>query len=298
MIRRPPRSTLFPYTTLFRSLIMKPIFNAAKEGPRRRIVFAEGEDERMLRAAQVVVDEGLARLIRVGSPSVVERRIERHGLRVRPGTDFELVNPESDPRYRDYWTEYHRLTERRGVSQQYAQMEMRRRHTLIGVMMIHRGEAEGMICGTFGTYASHLQYVDQVIGRRPGAKHFYAMNVLMLPKRTVFICDTYVNLDPTAGQLAEMTVLAAQAIRRFGVVPRAALLSHSSFGSSDAPSAQKMRQALELTLSLAPELEIEGEMHGDAALNAELRLAGFPRSRLKEEANLLVMPTLDAANIA
>src|SRR3989449_5881305 len=248
-------------------LIMKPIFNAAKEGPRRRIVFAEGEDGRMLRAAQVVVDEGLARLILVGRPSVVERRIERHGLRIRPGTDFELVNPESDPRYRDYWTEYHRLTERRGVSQQYAQMEMRRRHTLIGAMMIHRGDAEGMICGTFGTYGLHLQYIDQVIGLRVGARHFYAMNALMLPKRTVFICDTYVNLDPTAEQLAEMTALAAEAIRRFGVVPRAALLSHSSFGTSDAPSAQKMRTALELISSLAPDLEIEGEMHGDAALD-------------------------------
>src|SRR6266704_1392229 len=273
-------------------LIMKPIFTAAKEGPRRRIVFAEGEDERILRAAQVVVDEGLAELILVGRPAVVERRIERYGLRIRTGADFELVNPESDPRYREYWTEYHRLTDRRGVSQQYAQIEMRRRPTLIGAMMIHRGEAEGMICGTFGTYASHLQYVDQVIGRRPGAKHFYAMNVLMLPKRTVFICDTYVHLDPTAEQLAEMTMLAAEAVRRFGVVPKAALLSHSSFGTSDAPSAQKMRQALEITLSLAPEIEIEGEMHGDAALNAELRLAGFPRSRLKEEANLLIMPTL------
>ncbi len=279
-------------------LIMKPIFNAAKEGPRRRIVFAEGEDERMLRAAQVVVDEGLARLILVGRPAVVERRIERHGLRIRPGTDFELVNPESDPRYRDYWTEYHRLAERRGVSLQFAQMEMRRRHTLIGAMMVHRGDAEGMICGTFGTYGLHLQYIDQVIGLRPGAKHFYAMNALMLPKRTVFICDTYVNLDPTAEQLAEMTALAAEVIRRFGVVPRAALLSHSSFGTSDAPSAQKMRTALDLIRSLAPDLEIEGEMHGDAALNAELRLANFPRSRLKEEANLLIMPTLDAANIA
>jgi malate dehydrogenase (oxaloacetate-decarboxylating)(NADP+) len=279
-------------------LIMKPIFNAAKEGPRRRIVFAEGEDERMLRAAQVVVDEGLARLILVGRPAVVERRIERHGLRIRPGTDFELVNPESDPRYRDYWTEYHRLTERRGVSLQLAQIEMRRRHTLIGAMMVHRGEAEGMICGTFGTYGLHLQYIDQVIGLRPGARHFYAMNALMLPKRTVFICDTYVNLDPTAEQLAEMTALAAEVIRRFGVVPRAALLSHSSFGTSDSPSAQKMRTALELIRSLAPDLEIEGEMHGDAALNAELRLANFPRSRLKEEANLLIMPTLDAANIA
>jgi len=279
-------------------LIMKPIFTAAKEGPRRRIVLAEGEDERMLRAAQVVVDEGLAKPILVGRPSVVERRIERYGLRIRPGTEFELVNPESDPRYREYWTEYHRLAERRGVSPQYAQTEMRRRHTLIGAMMIHRGEADGMICGALGAYAVHLQYIDQVIGRRAGAENFYAMNVLILPKRTVFICDTYVNLDPSAEQLAEMAVLAAEEIRRFGVVPRAALLSHSSFGTSDAPSAQKMRRALALIQSLAPELEIDGEMHGDAALNAELRLASFPRSSLKKEANLLIMPTLDAANIA
>jgi malate dehydrogenase (oxaloacetate-decarboxylating)(NADP+) len=279
-------------------LIMKPIFSAAKEGPRRQIVLAEGEDERMLRAAQVVVDEGLAKPILVGRPAVVERRIERYGLRIRPGTEFELVNPESDPRYREYWTEYHRLAERRGVSPQYAQVEMRRRHTLIGAMMIHRGEADGMICGALGAYAVHLRYIDQVIGRRSGAENFYAMNVLMLPKRTVFICDTYVNLDPSAEQLAEMAVLAAEEIRRFGVVPRAALLSHSSFGTSDAPSAQKMRRALELIQSLAPELEIDGEMHGDAALNPELRLASFPRSQLKNEANLLIMPTLDAANIA
>ena len=279
-------------------LIMKPMFSAAKEGPRRRIVLSEGEDERMLRAAQVVVDEGLSRLILIGRPGVVERRIERNGLRIKPGTDFELVNPESDPRYREYWTEYHRLTERRGVSQQYAQMEMRRRHTLIGAMMMHRGEADGMVCGIVGTYEQHLQDIGQVIGLRSGVRHFYAMNAIMLPKRTVFICDTYVNLEPTAEQLAEMTVLAAAAIRRFRVIPRAALLSHSNFGTSDAPSARKMRAALELIRSLAPDLEIEGEMHGDAALNAELRLANFPRSRLKEEANLLIMPTLDAANIA
>jgi len=277
---------------------MKPIFAAAKEGARRRIAFAEGEDERSLRAAQVVIDEGLAKLILIGRPGVVERRIERYGLRIRAGVDFELVNPESDPRYRDYWTEYHRLTERRGVSQQYAQIEMRRRHTLIGAMLIHRGDADGMICGTFGAYGLHLKYVDQVIGQRAGVRYFYAMNTLMLPKRTVFICDTYVNLDPTAEQLAEMTVLAADAIRRFSLVPKAALLSHSSFGTSEASSAQKMRQALELIRSLAPELELEGEMHGDEALNPELRLANFPRSRLQGEANLLIMPTLDAANIA
>jgi malate dehydrogenase (oxaloacetate-decarboxylating)(NADP+) len=279
-------------------LIMKPIFSAAKEGPRRRIVLSEGEDERMLRAAQVVLDEGLAKLILVGRPAVVERRIERNGLRMRPGPDFELVNPESDPRYREYWTEYHRLTERSGVTQQSAQIETRRRHTLIGAMMMHRGEADGMVCGAVGTYGDHLQDIGRVIGLRPGARNFYAMNALMLPKRTIFICDTYVNLDPTAEQLAEMTALAAVAVRRFGLIPRAALLSHSNFGTSDAPSARKMREALELIRASDPGLAIEGEMHGDSALNAELRLANFPRSRLKEEANLLIMPTLDAANIA
>jgi malate dehydrogenase (oxaloacetate-decarboxylating)(NADP+) len=279
-------------------LIMKPMFSAAKEGPRRRIVLSEGEDERMLRAAQVVLDEGLAKLILVGRPAVVERRIERNGLRMRPGTDFELVNPESDPRYREYWTEYHRLTERNGVTQQSAQIETRRRHTLIGAMMMHRGEADGMVCGAVGTYGDHLQDISRVIGLRAGARNFYAMNALMLPRRTIFICDTYVNLDPTAEQLAEMTALAAVAVRRFGLIPRAALLSHSNFGTSDAPSARKMRDALELIRSTDPGLAIEGEMHGDSALNAELRLANFPRSRLKEEANLLIMPTLDAANIA
>jgi malate dehydrogenase (oxaloacetate-decarboxylating)(NADP+) len=279
-------------------LIMKPIFTAAKEGPRRRIVLSEGEDERMLRAAQVAVDEGLAKLVLVGRPAVIERRIERNALRIRPGTDFELVNPESDPRYREYWTEYHRLAERSGVTQQSAQIEMRRRHTLIGAMLIHRGEADGMVCGAVGTYGDHLHDIGRVIGLRPGVRNFYAMNALILPRRTVFICDTYVNLDPTAEQLAEMTALAAVAVRRFGVIPRAALLSHSSFGTSDAPSARKMREALELIRSTDPGLAIEGEMHGDSALNAELRLATFPRSRLKEEANLLIMPTLDAANIA
>ena len=278
-------------------LLMKPLFTAAKSVPRR-IVYAEGEDDRVLRAVQAVVDEGLARPIIIGRPTVIERRIEQHGLRIKPGADFDLVNPEWDERYRDYWQEYHRLTERRGVSVQYAKIEMRRRNTLIGAMMIHRGEADGMICGTFGTHGLHLHYIDQVIGRSPGVNHYYAMNVLMLPKRTVFICDTYVNLDPTAEQIAEMTVLAAESIRRFGVEPKVALLSHSSFGTSDTPSARKMRAALALISAAAPDLEVEGEMHGDAALSEAVRTNAFPNSRLKGEANLLIMPTLDAANIA
>jgi malate dehydrogenase (oxaloacetate-decarboxylating)(NADP+) len=278
-------------------LIMKPIFAAAKQAPRR-IVFAEGEDERILRAVQVVVDEGLAKPILVGRPAVLERRIERFGLRLKPGLHFAVVNPEGDPRYRDYWTDYHRLTERRGVSAAYAQIEMRRRHTLIGAMMIHRGDADGMVCGTFGTHGLHLHYVDQVIGKRPGVKDYYAMNLLMLPRRTVFICDTYVNLDPTPEQLMEMTVLAAEEIRRFGLTPKVALVSHSSFGTSEAPSAAKMRAALELIRARLPGLDVEGEMHGDAALSEDVRMAAFPNSRLKGEANLLIMPTLDAANIS
>ncbi|MDQ3028284.1 MAG: phosphate acyltransferase, partial [Pseudomonadota bacterium] len=278
-------------------LIMKPIFTAAKQSPRR-IVFAEGEDERVLRATQVIVDEGLAKPILIGRPAVLERRIERFGLRIKPGVHFEVVNPEGDPRFRDYWGEYHRLSERRGVSSAYAQVEMRRRHTLIGAMMIHRGDADGMICGTFGTHDLHLRYLDQVIGKRDGVHNYYAMNLLMLPRRTVFIADTYVNDDPSPEQLLEMTVLAAEEIRRFGLAPKVALVSHSSFGTSDAPSAAKMRAALELIRSRRPDIEIEGEMHGDAALSEDVRNVAFPNSRLKGEANLLIMPTLDAANIS
>jgi malate dehydrogenase (oxaloacetate-decarboxylating)(NADP+) len=279
-------------------LIMKPVFAGAKSGPKRRIVYAEGEDERVLRAVQVIVDEGLARPILIGRPNVLAQRIEKFGLRLKAGENFDLINLESDPRYRDYWREYHRLTERRGVSEQYAKIEMRRRATLVGSMLIHRGDADGMICGTFGTHALHLHYIDQVIGRRTGVNNYYAMNVLMLPQQTVFICDTYVNLDPTAEQITEMTLLAAEEIRRFGIIPKAALLSHSSFGTSDSASAKKMRLALQLIAARDPDLEIEGEMHGDAALSESVRLAAFPHSRLKGQANLLIMPTLDAANIA
>jgi len=278
-------------------LIMKPLFAAAKAAPRR-IVFAEAEDERVLRAVQIVLDEGLAKPILIGRPAVVESRIERLGLRMRPGVDFELVNPQADPRHRAYWKAYHRLTERKGVSPEYAKIEMRRRHTLIGAMLMYKGEADGMLCGTFGTHGLHLQYVDQVIGRRPGVKHYAAMNALLLSGRTVFICDTYVTADPDAEHIAEMTVLAAEAVRRFGIVPKVALLSASSFGSADLPSAVKMRRALEILAEKAPELEAEGEMHGDAALSNEIRNKVFPSSRLHGEANLLVMPTLDAANIS
>jgi malate dehydrogenase (oxaloacetate-decarboxylating)(NADP+) len=278
-------------------LLMKPIFAAAKATPKR-IVYAEGEDERVLRAVQVVVDEELARPILVGRPSVIAKRIERFGLRLAPGKDFDTINPEQDERFRDYWTEYYRLTQRRGVSQAYAQVEMRRRHTLIGAMAIHRGDADGMLCGTFGTHDLHRMFIDQVIGLRRGVHTYAAMNAVLLPTRTIFIADTYVNPDPNPEELAEITLLAAEEMRRFGIVPKVALLSHSSFGSSTHPQAKKMAAALAVIKSMDPDLECEGEMHGDAALDEEVRLAAFPNSRLKGEANLLIMPTVDAANIA
>ena len=278
-------------------LLMKPIFEAAKDAPKR-IVFAEGEDERVLRAVQVVVDEGLAKPILVGRPAVIEQRIERYALRLRRDVDFEMINHDVDTSYRAYWTEYHRLMERRGVTQQLAKIEMRRRLTLIGAMMIHQGDADGMLCGTYGTHDSHRRYIEQVIGLRPGTRTCAAMNAVILPDRTVFIADTYVNADPTAEQIAEITLLAAEEIRRFGIVPKVALLSHSSFGSSAHPQAEKMQAALALINKLEPELEVDGEMHGDAALSSEVRQAMFPNSRLKGNANLLLMPTLDAANIS
>jgi malate dehydrogenase (oxaloacetate-decarboxylating)(NADP+) len=278
-------------------LLMKPIFTAAKKEPKR-IVYAEGEDERVLRAVQVVVDEGLARPILVGRPAVIEQRVQRFGLRLDPGRDVEIINPQSDPRYKSFWTEYYRLTARKGVSLPYAQVEMRRRHTLIGAMTVHVGDADGMLCGTFGGHAVHLNFVDQVIGKREGVAIYAAMNTVLLPHRTLFIADTYVNADPSAEEIASIALLAAEEIRRFGIAPKVALLSHSSFGSSTHPQARKMQQALALITARDPELEVEGEMHGDAALSEEVRERAIAESRLKGEANLLIMPTVDAANIA
>ena len=288
------RLTQFVYHS---GLLMKPIFEAAKKSPRR-IVYAEGEDERVLRAVQVAVDEGLARPILVGRPAIVAQRIERHGLRLKRGVHFEMIDPEDDPRYRAYWMEYLRLAERRGVTEQVARVEIRREPTLIGAMMIHMGDADGMLCGTYGNHASHRVYVERVLGLRRGVKTLAAMNAVLLPDRTVFITDTYVNADPTPEQIAEITLLAADEIRRFGITPKVALLSHSSFGSSSHPQARKMQAALSLINGFEPDLEVDGEMHGDAALSVEVRRRVFPSSRLQGEANLLIMPTLDAANIA
>ncbi|MCL4747019.1 MAG: NADP-dependent malic enzyme, partial [Burkholderiaceae bacterium] len=277
---------------------MKPIFEAAKSVSRKRIVYAEGEEERVLRAAQVVVDEKLARPVLIARPAVLEKRIERFGLRMRAGVDFDLINPEWDERYRDYWQEYHALSDRIGVTEQYAKIEMRRRLTLIGSMMVRKGDADGMICGTFGTHEMHLYYIDRVIGHRPGSTVYAAMNTLMLPNRQVTLVDTHVNVAPSAEQLAEITLMAAEELRRFGIHPRVALVSHSNFGSFDSDSARRMRAALAIVRERAPMLEIDGEMQGDAALDARFRQQTMPRSSLKGDANLLVLPTIEAANIA
>ncbi|MGH8759447.1 MAG: NADP-dependent malic enzyme [Burkholderiales bacterium] len=277
--------------------VMKPVFAAAKAAPRR-VIYAEGEDERVLRAVQVVVDEHLANPILIGRPEVVETRIKRFGLRIKPGKDFDLVNPESDARYREVWTEYYKAMNRKGVSPDDAKVHVRQSTTLIGAMLLRRGDSDAMLCGTFGRHKDHLCHIANVIGLKPGASIFAAMNVLLLTKRTLFISDTYVNEDPGVEQLAEITIMAAEEVKRFGVVPRIALLSHSNFGSDDSPAALKMSRARDLIEKLAPDLEVEGEMHGDAALSESIRNHVHPESRLKGEANLLIMPNLDAANIS
>ena len=277
---------------------MKPIFNLAKRAVNKRIAYAEGEEERVLRAAQVIVDEGLARPTLIGRPDVIAQRIEKFGLRLSAGQDYDLVSTENDHRYRDYCKTYHQLTQRKGVTEQLAKIEMRRRLTLIGAMLLRSGEVDGMLCGTWGTTALHLHYIDQVIGKREGTNTYACMNGLILPGRQVMLVDTHVNYDPTAEQLAEITVMAAEEMMRFGLQPKAALLSHSNYGSSNQPSAVKMRSVLGLLQQQAPWLEVDGEMHGDTALDADYRRQIMPGSPLSGEANLLVLPNIDAANIS
>jgi len=285
---------------------MRPIFAAAKSATRKRIAYAEGEDERVLRAVQIVVDEQLARPTLIGRPAVIAQRVEKFGLRLKEGLDYDIVNVEQDHRYRDFWQTYHRMTERKGVTAPVAKIEMRRRLTLIGAMLLHKGEVDGLLCGTWGTTHNHLQYIDQVIGPRIGGspstpqdvRVYACMNGLMLPSRQLFLVDTHVNADPTAEELSEITVMAAEEMLRFGVQPKAALLSHSNFGTSAHPSAQKMRAALDLLRQQAPWLEVDGEMHGDVALDGAMRAKVMPSSTLSGDANLLVLPNIDAANIA
>nr|WP_315208087.1 NADP-dependent malic enzyme [uncultured Albidiferax sp.] len=285
---------------------MKPIYDAAKNAVKKRVCYAEGEEERVLRATQIVVDEGLARPTLIGRPKVIAERIQKFGLRLREELDYDVVNVEQDHRYRDFWQTYHRMTERKGVTAQMAKIEMRRRLTLIGGMLLHKGEVDGMICGTWGHTAIHLHYIDQVIGKREGGcastpqdvPVYACMNGLLLPGRQVFLVDTHVNYDPTAEELTEITVMAAEEMMRFGLKPKAALLSHSNYGQSNQPSAVKMRRVLELLQTEAPWLEVDGEMHGDTALDGAARAITMPNSPLVGDANLLVFPNIDAANIA
>jgi malate dehydrogenase (oxaloacetate-decarboxylating)(NADP+) len=283
---------------VFRSgLLMKPIFDAARRRPCR-LVYAEGEDERVLRAAQQVADEKLAAPILVGRPSVVAQRLERLGLRIEPGRDFELVDPEGDPRFPEYWRHYHGLMERKGVSPDLARTIVRTRNTVIAALMVQRAEADAMICGTVGSFDRHLEDVSDIVGRRRGVRQFSALNAIILPRGTFFLCDTQVMSDPTAEQLVEMTLLAAEVVQRFGLTPKVALVSHSSFGTAATASARKMQAALARLRAEAPDLEAEGEMAADLAFDEAARLKLFPNSRLTGQANLLVMPTLDAANVA
>ncbi|WGM04122.1 NADP-dependent malic enzyme [Arsenophonus nasoniae] len=284
----------FVYST---HLFMKPIFSLARK-EKKRIVLAEGEEERILHATQELISLDLAYPILIGRPSVIEKRIEKLGLQIRIGEDFELINNENDPRFKTYWQQYYQLMKRYGVSQEMARREVINNPTLIGALMIHQGEADGMICGTIGSYHQHFTIIKNVLGFRQNSSVAGAMNALMLPTGNTFIADTYVNDNPTPEELAELTLMAAQAVRRFGIEPKVALLSRSSFGSSDCPSAQKMRKTLALVKRADPNLEIDGEMHGDAALVESIRRDIMPDSTLKGSANLLIMPNMEAARIS
>jgi malate dehydrogenase (oxaloacetate-decarboxylating)(NADP+) len=292
----------FVYTS---GTTMRPIFDAAKRAPKKRVVFCEGEEERVLRAAQIVVDEGLARPTLIGRPQIIAQRIAKFGLRLQQDVHYDIVSIDWDSRYHDFWQTYHRMTERKGVTVPLAKIEMRRRLTLIGAMLLYKGDVDGMICGTWGTTAMHLNYIDQVIGRRPdgprtpqGAPIYACMNALVLPNRQLFLVDTHVNENPTSEELAEITIMAAEEMMRFGIKPKAALLSHSNFGSSNLPTAVKMRQTLELLRIHAPWLEVDGEMHGDVALDSKQRAVLMPHGTLSGDANLLVFPNIDSANIS
>jgi len=285
----------FVYNSAF---MMKPIFSQAKTDPKR-IAYAEGEDQRVLRAAQIAVDEGIAFPILVGRTAVIENNIKKLGLRLEHGTNIEIVDQEKNPLYEEFWKDYHHTMQRKGVTEEYAQREARRRSTLIAALLVKFGKADGMLYGTYSSYDIHLDFVSNVIGLKEGVNNFFTLNALMLEDRNLFIADTYVNTNPTAEQLVDMTIMAAEEVRRFGITPRIALLSHSSFGSDqNDPSAKKMREVYRLLSERAPELEVEGEMHGDAALDESIRHFAFPNSRFKGSANLLIMPNLDSANIS
>ena len=288
------RLSEFVYNSAF---VMKPIFARAKADPKR-IVYCEGEDNNVLLAVQVVVDEQLAQPILVGRPAVIEANIEKLGLRLKDGVNITVVNQDDDPRYKDYWQGYYEKNKRQGVSIELARRDVRRKTTLIGSLLVDNGDADGMICGTFSHYQLHLDYVQSVIGKKESVSDFYAMNAVLMQDRNIFIADTYIHEDPTAEQLAEMTVLAVDQLHRFGITPRVALVSHSNFGTSNRASAVKMRKVYQILTDMKVDFEFEGEMQGDAALDEHIRLDDMPSSPLKGAANLLILPTLDAANIA
>jgi malate dehydrogenase (oxaloacetate-decarboxylating)(NADP+) len=283
---------------VFRSgMLMKPIFERARQDPKR-IIFAEGEDERVLRAVQALIDDRLARPHLVGRPDVIAKRIERLGLRIQPEIHFGVTNPLDDPRYEEYWTQYHELVERKGVTIDEAKTIIRTNTTAIAALALKRGEADAMICGTYGQYEWHLKYVLDIIGKASGVQDVSALSALILSKGTYFLCDTHVTPDPSAEEIAEMTELCAETVKRFGMTPKVALLSHSNFGSSQCPSAAKMRKAMSLLMSRELDFEVEGEMKGDTALDEQLRRRIFPHARLSGAANMLVFPNIDAANNA
>ena len=286
----------FVYQT---GMVMRPVYSAAKAVPmaQKRVAYAEGEDERVLRAAQIAVDDGLAQPILIGRPAVIEQRILKAGLRIRLGQDVQNVNPEDDPRFRQYWEAYHRLMARSGVTTEAAKAAVRRSTTIIAALMVHLGDADAMICGTLGRFDQHLEHIESIIGVEPGAPGFATLNVLMLADRTIFMADTYVNEDPSAEHLAAIAHMAAQEVGNFGLPPKVAFLSHSNFGTSKRPSALKMRRARDLFRELAPDIDCDGEMHGDTALSSVLRNRAVPDSTLDADANLLICPNLDAANI-
>lgn len=284
----------FVYKT---NLFMKPIFSQARKEPKR-VVLAEGEEARVLHATQELVSLGLAKPVLIGRPGVIDMRLKKLGLKIEAGRDFEVVNNESDPRFKAYWNDYYQIMKRRGVTPAQAQRAVIGNPTLIGAIMVQRGEADALICGTIGDYKEHYDVVEKVFGFRRDVTVAGAMNALLLPSGNTFIADTYVNEDPSPEALAELTIMAAETVRRFGIEPKVALLSHSSFGSSDAPAASKMREVLALVKTRAPELEIDGEMHGDAALVESIRQDLMPDSPLKGAANVLIMPNVEAARIS
>jgi malate dehydrogenase (oxaloacetate-decarboxylating)(NADP+) len=277
---------------------MRAVFSAAKRGRRTKIVYPDGEEERMLRAAQIIINEGLTRPILIGRPDVIAARLQRIGSKLVPGSDFEVVDPNSDGRYKECWTAYHQLRKRQGVTINIAKTRLRNNNTIIGAMLVRLGYADGMICGLSGRFGHHLRQVDEIIGKAPGCTTMAAMTHLLLPGRALFLCDTHVNADPDAEQLAEITLMAAEVVRRFKIRPKVAMLSHSNFGSSQTASARKVAAAVAIVRARAPGLEIDGEMHGDSALSESIRRQADPESSLVGEANVLVMPNLDAANIS